>query len=103
VAEGSPAVAGTVRYAGVGRRVVAYIIDAFIVSIIGSAEGGAPLTQDQAMRRWGALALPGIVGSLIGLSIVGAVWALYLLCTAWQDPRRQGFHDRYVGSVVVQR
>ncbi len=81
-----------------------------------NAADGATLTQDQAIRRWaylwgpGALAqvvtygggiLLGLIGSLLGL--LAAFYELYLLYTASQSPKRQGFHDVQAGTVVVKR
>ena len=80
-----------------------------------SAADGATLTQDQAIRRWAFLfgpnALVAIVanfpiffiamlGSLLGLVAFG--YALYLAYTTSQSPKRQGFHDKQAGTVVVK-
>ena len=75
-----------------------------------NAADGAPLTTNQATLRWLLLAGPGALGGLAGYD-VGAgtligllvfLWYLYLAWTTYSDPRRQGFHDRYVQSVVVR-
>lgn len=75
-----------------------------------NAADGAPLTTNQATLRWLLLAGPGAlgmlarydvgVGSLIGLLVF--LWYLYLAWTTYSDPKRQGFHDKYVQSVVVR-
>jgi hypothetical protein len=41
-----------------------------------------------------------ILGLLISLAGLG--WTIYLLYTTANDPKRQGFHDKYVHSVVVK-
>ncbi len=73
-----------------------------------SAADGATLTQNQAIRRWAFLwgpfalgAIIPIVGALISLIAIG--YAVYLLYTASQSPKRQGFHDVQAGTVVVKR
>lgn len=78
-----------------------------------NAADGATLTQNQALRRWAflfgpaALAniasnLPGgwFFGGLVGLA--AAVYALYLLYTASQSSKRQGYHDVQSGTVVIK-
>ncbi|MGH2477843.1 MAG: RDD family protein, partial [Candidatus Limnocylindrales bacterium] len=77
---------------------------------IGNAADGATLTQDQAIRRYLALAAPGIVGSaLAGLPVIGALlsllslaWVIYLLYTTAQSPTKQGFHDVFAKTMVVK-
>jgi uncharacterized RDD family membrane protein YckC len=82
-----------------------------------NAADGATLTRDQAIRRWAFLFGPsaigtvanfafagtslGILGSLISLATL--VYTIYLLYTASQSPKRQGFHDVQAGTVVVKR
>ncbi len=77
---------------------------------IGSEKDGATLTMDQAIRRWLAVGgwitiaqalnpLP-LLGILIGLVSLGYV--IYLLYTTAQSPTKQGFHDKFVGSMVVK-
>lgn len=77
---------------------------------IGNAREGATLTMDQAIRRWLAVGgwitiaqalnpLP-LFGILIGLAALGYV--IYLLYTTAQSPTKQGFHDKFVGSMVVK-
>jgi uncharacterized RDD family membrane protein YckC len=82
-----------------------------------NAADGATLTRDQAVRRWAflfgpsavgtvaQLALGGtdiaILGSLISLAVLG--YSIYLLYTASQSSKRQGFHDVQAATVVVKR
>ncbi len=77
---------------------------------IGSEKDGSTLTMDQAIRRWLAVGgwitiaqalnpLP-LLGILIGLVSLGYV--IYLLYTTAQSPTKQGFHDHFVGSMVVK-
>jgi uncharacterized RDD family membrane protein YckC len=77
---------------------------------IGSEKDGSSLSMDQAIRRW--LAVGGwitIVSALNPLPLVGILIALvalgyviYLLYTTAQSPTKQGFHDKFVGSMVVK-
>ena len=77
---------------------------------IGSEKDGSTLSMDQAIRRWLAFGgwisiaqalnpLP-LLGILIGLVALGYV--IYLLYTTAQSPTKQGFHDKFVGSMVVK-
>jgi uncharacterized RDD family membrane protein YckC len=77
-----------------------------------NAADGATLSQDQAIQRWiflfgipGILAvlgnIVGLVGSLLGL--IGLGYTIYLLYTASQSPKRQGFHDVKASTVVIKR
>ena len=50
--------------------------------------------MDQALAL-----LPGL-GGLLGL--VGVGWALALLVTTVTSPTKQGLHDRFAGSAIVQ-
>lgn len=78
-----------------------------------NAGDGATITQDKAIRRWLFLAGPGAISSVVGYAGVGFlstivglavfVYYIYLLYSASQDPRRQGFHDKQVDTVVVKR
>ncbi len=85
---------------------------------------GEALTQDQAIRRWLYLGLPYALSTLVSVVGVGSfgfglgglvilatlasiaallsiLWQLYLAYTTYQDPRKQGIHDKAVNSVVV--
>lgn len=82
-----------------------------------NAADGATVTRDQAIRRWAylfgpqAIAMPvqlalsatdlSILSSLISLAVLG--YSIYLLWTASQSPKRQGFHDVQAATVVVKR
>jgi uncharacterized RDD family membrane protein YckC len=74
---------------------------------------GAALSQNAAITRWALLSGPWILSlvvnrvfatNLLGLlvSIAGLAWTIYLLYTTANDPKRQGFHDKYAKSVVVK-
>jgi uncharacterized RDD family membrane protein YckC len=71
------------------------------------ASDGGTLPLEAAVVRW--LALTGIVQLLaivpVGSGVLGLValaWVVVLLITTATDRLRQGFHDRWAGSVVVQ-
>jgi uncharacterized RDD family membrane protein YckC len=72
-----------------------------------NAGDGATLTQNQAIRRWaflwGPFALAAII-PIVGffLNFFAFLYALYLLYTTSQSPKRQGFHDLQAGTVVVK-
>jgi uncharacterized RDD family membrane protein YckC len=82
-----------------------------------NAADGATLTRDQAIRRWAylfgpqAIAMPvqlalgatdlNALSSLVSLAVLG--YSIYLLYTASQSPKRQGFHDVQAATVVVKR
>jgi uncharacterized RDD family membrane protein YckC len=80
-----------------------------------NAADGATLTQEQALRRWAFLFGPGALATAFGYSSSGAgilgllislastVYLIYLLYSASQDAKRQGFHDKQAGTVVVKR
>ena len=77
-----------------------------------NAGDGATLTQNQAIKRWAYLFGPaavgivlsnilGLIGPLVGLLAFG--YECYLLYTASQSSKRQGFHDVQAATVVVKR
>ena len=77
---------------------------------IGNAKDGSTLSMDQAIRRWFAVGgwitvaqalnpIP-LLGVLIAIAALGYV--IYLLYTTAQSPTKQGFHDMFVGSMVVK-
>jgi uncharacterized RDD family membrane protein YckC len=77
---------------------------------IGNAKDGSTLSMDQAIRRWFAVGgwitiaqalnpIP-LLGIVIGLAALGYV--IYLLFTTASSPTKQGFHDIFVGSMVVK-
>ena len=77
-----------------------------------NAADGATLTQPQAIRRFGFLYAGNMLsiignnefgfglGSICGL--IGICYVAYLLYTASQSPKRQGFHDLQAGTVVIK-
>ena len=77
---------------------------------IGNAGDGATLTQDQAIRRYLALAAPGILAQvayvipLLGLIVALAAfaWFIYLIYTTANSPTKQGWHDVYAHTQVVK-
>jgi len=82
-----------------------------------NAADGATLTRDQAIKRWAFLFGPGVavsvasftlsnsalgfLVSLLSLAVFG--YTLYLLYTASQSSKRQGYHDVQATTVVVKR
>ncbi len=68
------------------------------------ALSGGAITTSQAIRRWGLVALysaPGLIGnsgSTVTISIIGLIDVLYPLF----NERRQTWHDRFAGSIVVR-
>ena len=81
-----------------------------------NAADGATLTRDQAIRRWAYLFGPSALGTVANFALVGSiailgsllslaafVYTIYLLYTASQSPKRQGYHDVQAGTVVVKR
>jgi len=77
---------------------------------VGNQTDGATITMDQAIRRW--LALGGIfsltqafnplplLGLLVGL--LSFIWVIVLLVTTAQSPTKQGYHDKFAGTMVVK-
>ncbi len=78
---------------------------------VNEADGNA-LATNQAIGRYLVMFAPGYVASLASnvvggalgllLSLAGLGWSIYLLYTTANDPKRQGFHDKYAKSVVVK-
>jgi len=73
---------------------------------IGSAADGRTLSIGQAVIRWAALGLPfqalyNLPGAAALAGLAG-LWALVLLITTAVSPTRQGLHDRFAGSAIVQ-
>ena len=78
---------------------------------VGEADGSA-LTMNQAIARYvimfapsyiaslASTVIPGILGLL--LSLAGLAWTIFLIYTTANDPKRQGFHDKYAHSVVIK-
>lgn len=77
---------------------------------VGNAGDGKTLTQNQAIRRYLALAGPSIVANaLSGISVIGALlsllsllWVVYLLYTTAKSPTKQGWHDVFANTQVVK-
>jgi uncharacterized RDD family membrane protein YckC len=66
-----------------------------------NAADGARIAQDQAIRRWAYLVVP-VLSALPALGLFVLIYQLYLLVTTSNDPAKQGFHDKQVGTVVVR-
>jgi uncharacterized RDD family membrane protein YckC len=74
---------------------------------VGNAFDGRTLTTEQAVKRWVALGLPlqalefiaPIAGAAGGILFL---WWLVLLITTATSPTRQGLHDRFARSAIVQ-
>ena len=77
---------------------------------IGNAGDGKTLTMEQGVRRYLALAGPGIVAqAFAGISVIGPLlsllslgWLIYLLYTTANSPTKQGWHDIFANSQVVK-
>jgi uncharacterized RDD family membrane protein YckC len=78
-----------------------------------NAADGATLTGTQAILRWAYLFGPSALASLftnaqqVGLlsfvvNVAVIAYYIYLYRTAANDPKRQGFHDRQTGTIVVK-
>jgi uncharacterized RDD family membrane protein YckC len=82
-----------------------------------NAADGATLTRDQAVRRWAFLFGPSAVGTVAQLalgntdlaflgsliSLLVFAYSIFLLYSASQSSKRQGFHDIKASTVVVKR
>ncbi len=81
-----------------------------------SATDGSTISQNVAIRRWLYLFGPNVIGSAFSLgagyalgilstviSVAVFAYYVYLLYSASQDPKRQGFHDKQSSTVVVKR
>ena len=74
---------------------------------IGNAADGRTLRPEQAVRRWVALGFPltllGLVPVLAGAaSGVYSLWLIVLTISMATSPTKQGIHDRFARSAVVQ-
>jgi uncharacterized RDD family membrane protein YckC len=77
---------------------------------IGNSGDGATLTTNQAIRRFLALALPGVIAQVfqpvptIGwvLSLMAFAWFIFLLYTTYKSPTKQGWHDVFANTQVVK-
>jgi uncharacterized RDD family membrane protein YckC len=74
---------------------------------LGNAVDGRTLTRGQAAKRWLALdgwaSILGIV-PVLGTAVGGItlLWNLVLLITVVTSPTKQGLHDRFAASAMVQ-
>ncbi len=73
------------------------------VRVLRSVDGGT-LSMNSAVTRWfGLSGLPQLLGYIPFLgSFISLIWEIILLITSASHPLRQGLHDRWAGSVVVQ-
>jgi uncharacterized RDD family membrane protein YckC len=77
---------------------------------IGNAGDGRTLTMEQAVRRYLALAGPGVIANFFAgfpaigvlLSLLSLGWVIYLLYTTAQSPTKQGWHDVFANTQVVK-
>ncbi|MFL5779101.1 MAG: RDD family protein [Chloroflexota bacterium] len=74
---------------------------------VGNAFDGRGLTLEQAIRRWLALGyaftILSLVPSLSGLAtLLEVVWVLALIVTIATSQTKQGLHDRFANTAVVQ-
>jgi hypothetical protein len=66
--------------------------------------------MDQAVRRWLAIAAPGLVSQVflvipvIGpiLALAAFAWFIFLIWTTAKSPTKQGFHDVFANTQVVK-
>ena len=79
-----------------------------------NAADGATLTGTQAILRWAYLFGPsafeslftnsqqvgGLLSFLVSVAVIG--YYIYLYRTAANDPKRQGFHDKQTGTIVLK-
>jgi uncharacterized RDD family membrane protein YckC len=77
---------------------------------VGNAGDGKTLTTEQAVRRYLALAGPGVIANFFtGFPVIGTVlsllslgWVIYLLYTTANSPTKQGWHDVFANTQVVK-
>jgi uncharacterized RDD family membrane protein YckC len=78
---------------------------------IGDEADGRSIAWVQAFSRWLVLGIPSTLFAFsasidTGLSfvfgLVGLVWLLALLYSIAQSPTKQGFHDRFAGTIMVK-
>ena len=74
---------------------------------IGNAADGATLSMGQAFKRWLAmgywvslLSIVPLLGSVA--SLASFVWWIILLVTTGSSPTRQGLHDKFANTAIVQ-
>ena len=71
------------------------------------ATSAGTLPINDALLRWigltGAISILGLVPGIDAyIGVIGAIWLLVLLITTASDRLRQGLHDKWARSVVVQ-
>ena len=74
---------------------------------VGNAFDGAPLSLNQAIRRWlglgSFLGLLTFVPGVAGLApLAQLLWVIALLITTANSPTKQGLHDRFANTAVVK-
>lgn len=74
---------------------------------VGNAFDGRILDMGQAIRRWIGLGLPLqalylLPGAAAAIGGLVSLWYLVLLVSTAISPTRQGLHDRFAGSAMVQ-
>jgi len=103
-------VAGAVYFIYTWTRMRATVGMRVLGMQVGNAGDGTTLTQDQAIRRYLALAGPSILANaLSGISVIGPllsllslIWVIYLLYTTAKSPTKQGWHDTFANTQVVK-
>jgi uncharacterized RDD family membrane protein YckC len=77
---------------------------------VGNAGDGKTLTMEQAVRRYLALAAPGILAQVLSplpaigfiISLLALAWFIYLVYTTANSPTKQGWHDVFANTQVVK-
>jgi uncharacterized RDD family membrane protein YckC len=74
---------------------------------VGDAATGRTLTPEQSVRRWIAFGtFAQLLAFIPGLGVVAStgvfLWTLILLVTTASSPTKQGLHDRFASTAVVQ-
>jgi uncharacterized RDD family membrane protein YckC len=74
---------------------------------VGDAATGRTLTPEQSVRRWiGFGTFAQLLGFIPALGVVAStgvfLWTLVLLVTTAMSPTKQGLHDRFASTAVVQ-
>jgi uncharacterized RDD family membrane protein YckC len=74
---------------------------------IGNAADGRTLTPEQAVKRWLAMGFPLALLALVPVFAGPAnalllLWVVALAISVAVSPTKQGLHDRFAGSAVVQ-
>jgi len=74
---------------------------------VGDAATGRTLTPEQSIRRWLALGtIVQLLGFVPALGVVAnsglLLWTIVLLVTTAMSPTKQGLHDKFASTAVVQ-